>query len=134
MSEYYQLAFSDPNNNLTAVILPYTSRDKYQCYPEEIGSQLEMISGRIVMERRGNVQMISYSYDCMEDARWRLVAAFLRSGKAFTVQYLPDDGDDYRVGSFIRQSMTPPKFAFVKDGVAYWHDIDFTLREVSPHD
>lgn len=126
-----QLVFS---NNQGSVALPYTSRDKYECYEEEIGSNLTMISGRIVSEVRGHVQKIHYQYDCMGNDKWRQVAAFLRSSRAFEVQYLPDDSDVMRVSQFICEKLTPPKFAFEQDGINYWHNIDFTLREVEPHD
>lgn len=131
-----QLIFSTTvSGTTTTVALPYTSRDKYECYEEEVGSNVEMISGRIVWEVRGHIQKIKYSYDCMGNSLWRRVASFLRSSRAFTVQYLPDDGDDPRSGQFICESLTPPKFAFMGDnGEYYWHDISFTLREVAPHD
>ena len=132
MLENAQLVFSDGNQIVT---LPRTTNDKYECYSEEVGSQLVMISGRVVWETRGHIQKIHYQYDCMGNMLWREIAAFLRSSRAFTVQYLPDDGDDMLTGQFICESLTPPKFAFIgEDGTRYWHNIEFTLREVSPHD
>ena len=131
-----QLIFSSESSGTnTTVMLPYTSQDKYECYEEEVGSRVEMISGRVVWEVRGHVQKIHYSYDCMGNNLWRRVAAFLRSSRAFTVQYLPDDSDEKRTSQFVCESLTPPKFAFRgEDGQYYWHDIEFTLREVAPHD
>ena len=114
--------------------VPYTSLDKYQCYPVEIGSSEEMISGLVVTESRGHVQVISYSYDCMGNDNWRRLASFLRSGEPFAVRYLSDDTDTIIQSNFICTSLTPPKFAFELDGVPYWHDVAFTLREVRPHD
>ena len=132
MLENAQLVFSDGEKTVT---LPRTTNDKYECYPEEIGSQLTMISGRIVWETRGHVQKIHYQYDCMGNTLWREIATFLRSSRAFTVHYLPDDSDDMRVGQFVCESLTSPKFAFIgENGERYWHNIEFTLREVSPHD
>lgn len=132
-AEKVQLIFS---NGTSQVTLPHTSLDKYECYPEEIGSQVAMISGRIVWETRGHVQKITYSYDCMGNTLWRQIAAFLRSSQAFTVQYLPDDSDEMRINQFICESLTSPKFAFVDEqtGERYWHNINFVLREVRPHD
>ena len=127
--EFYDL--TDPNNTFE---VPFTSFDKYQCYPVEIGTSVEMISGLVVMESRGNVQIISYQYDCMGNDKWRRLASFLRSGKAFGVRYLPDNSDNLVQSSFVCTSLTPPKFAFEQDGIPYWHDIEFTLREVRPHD
>lgn len=115
------------------VYLPYTSRDRYQCCTAELGESLAMISGRMVREIRGVVQMISYSYDYMGNEGWRRLASVLRSGRSFPVTYLPDDSDEMRTGTFLVDSMTNPTFAFSRDGVGLWHNIAFTLREVAPH-
>ena len=53
------------------VYLPQTSGDKYQCYPGELNVTVEMISGRTVIESRGHVQMIVWSYDYMGNDLWR---------------------------------------------------------------
>lgn len=116
------------------VYLPETSWDKYQCYPGELNVKAEMISGRTVIESRGHVQMISYSYDYLGNDLWRRLAAALRSGKAFPVVYLPDDGDTMRSGTFLLDSLTQPFYAFDRNGVGLWHNIAFTLREEAPHD
>lgn len=119
---------------INGITLPETSHDKYQCYPAPLGQQLEMISGRIVVEARGNVQKITYSYDYMGDALMRPLLAVLRGGDVIDVKYLPDNSSEMAIGSFIVESLTNPTFAFSKSGKAYWHNIAFTLREVKPHD
>ena len=101
------------------VYLPETSWDKYQCYPGELNVKAEMIS---------------YSYDYLGNDLWRRLAAVLRSGKAFPVVYLPDDGDTMRSGTFLLDSLTQPFYAFDRNGVGLWHNIAFTLREEAPHD
>lgn len=119
---------------IDGLYLPETSHDKYSCYPAELGTEVEMISGRVVGELRGHVQMIHYEYDYFPDALWRPLAAVLRSGRTFSVSYLPDDGDELVTGSFRRVSLSEPAFAFSKGGKPYWHGINFTLREARPHD
>ena len=47
---------------INSVVLPKTSGDKYRCYPTKLTEQLEMISGRVVTEIRGTVQVIRYAY------------------------------------------------------------------------
>lgn len=118
---------------INGLVLPQTSRDKYQCYAEPLGSQLEMISGRLVTELRGTVQRIVWSYDYLGDALCRPLLATLRSGRSFPVSYLPDDGDKLVDSIFLRTSLTNPTFAFSRGGKPYWHNIAFELREVSPH-
>ena len=116
-----------------SVYLPETSRDKYKCYPSLLGTQVDMISGRRVLEVRGWVQVIEYEYDYMGDSLMRQVLAVLRSGQSFPVAYLPDNSDTLAVSTFLTQDFPQPTFAFSKAGVPYWHNVSFTLREVKPH-
>lgn len=116
------------------VELPETSRDKYKCYPATLSQQVDMISGRRVLEERGHVQMIEYSYDYMGNALMRAVLGILRGGTSFPVAYLPDEGDTLVTGMFLTESITQPTMAFSRAGVPYWHNFAFTLREVKPHD
>ena len=116
------------------VELPETSRDKYKCYPATLSQQVDMISGRRVLEERGHVQMIEYSYDYMGNELMRSVLGILRGGTSFPVAYLPDEGDTLATGMFLTESITQPSMAFSRSGVPYWHNFGFTLREVKPHD
>ena len=115
------------------IALPQTSWDKYRCYPSLLTQQVEMISGRLVEEVRGVVQMIEYSYDYMGNGLMQQVLAVLRSGTSFSAAYLPDEGDELVSGIFLCTSITQPTFAFSRGGVPYWHNFGFTLREVKPH-
>ena len=114
--------------------MPETSRDKKRCYPATLSQQVDMISGRRVLEERGHVQMIEYSYDYMGNALMRSVLGILRGGTSFPVAYLPDEGDALVTGMFLTESITQPTMAFSKAGVPYWHNFAVTLREVKPHD
>lgn len=117
-----------------SIYLPETSHDKYKCYPVLLGERVEMISGRLVLEIRGQVQMVEYEYDYMGNELMRQVNAVLRSGQAFTAAYLPDGGDSLVVSTFLTESFPQPTFAFSRGGKPYWHNVAFTLREVQPHD
>jgi len=119
---------------ISGITLPEASNGKYQCYPEILSTDIEMISGRIVSENRGHVQIITYSYDYFGDTLMRQLLTVLRSGESFTVQYLPDDGDALITSTFKCKSFKNPTFAFSRNGTPRWHDIEFTLREVKPHD
>lgn len=119
---------------INGVYLPETSRDKYSSLPEQLGEQVEMISGRIVTEIRGVVQIITYSYDKMPDATYRALLTALRSKTAMEVTYLPDDSDAMQTGKFICTDYPTPTFAFSLQGKPVWHNVAFVLREVSPHD
>lgn len=117
---------------IDGVVLPVTTRDRYQSFPETLSRQVVMISGRVTEETRGSVQRIVYSYDYMGDAKCREVLNVLRSRGAKTVSYLPDNGDDLVTSTFLVESITQPTLAFFKGGVAKWHNLAFVLREVKP--
>ena len=119
---------------VNGIYRPESSKDKYPCDPGELSVNVEMISGRTVREVRGHVQMITWSYDYMGNTLWRQLAAVLRGNTAFPVSYLPDDSDTMATGTFLVDSITQPTFAFSKGGVGLWHNVGFTLREVTPHD
>ena len=119
---------------INSVVLPKTSGDKYRCYPTKLTEQLEMISGRVVTEIRGTVQVIEYAYDYMPDAQYKALLAALRSNPPIAVTYLPDDSDTMVTSDFIVTSYPTPTFAFSKGNKPYWHGIGFALREVKPHD
>lgn len=118
---------------IDGVALPSTTRDRYQCYPEKLNEQIEMISGRMVEEVRGTVQRIVYSYDDMGDSMCREVLAVLRKRGVKTVSYLPDEGDRLVTSTFLVTSLTPPTLAFYSNGKPRWHNLAFALREVTPH-
>lgn len=117
-----------------SIVLPQTSHEKYKCYPSKLAEQLEMISGRMVEEIRGNVQMIEYSYDKLPDDVYIPLLAALRASPPIVATYLPDDSETMVTGSFIVTSITAPAFAFAVGGKALWHNTAFILREVKPHD
>lgn len=118
---------------INGIYLPETSRNRYACYQVLLSDSITMISGRMVQEVRGKVQMIHYEYDYMGNAQCRQLLAALRAGKPINVVYLPDEGNEMRTGDFLVESLTNPTFAFSKRGVPYWHNLAFTLREVAPH-
>lgn len=119
------------NNTIT---LPYASGGKYAAWEEPLSVQIDMISGRRVEEQRGIVWHIRYEYDYMGNDLMRQLLTALRSGGVLSVQFLPDNGDQMLTSTFLRESITEPVFAFGRNGVGYWHNIAFELREVYPHD
>jgi hypothetical protein len=118
---------------INGTILPLVNHDKYKCYPQDLAEQIEMISGRIVQEVRGTVQIIEWSYDKMTDETYRSLLAALRGGE-MTVTYLPDDSDTMQTGKFLCTEYPAPAFAFASNGKALWHNVSFKLREARPHD
>ena len=119
---------------LGGVTLPEATRGTYQCYEEELRKDLTMASGRIVREVIGKVWRVEYSADYMGNDLCRQVLSVLRSGQPFDANILTDASDDPITTQMICTAMNAPVFAFDRNGVALWHNIKFSLREVSPHD
>ncbi|MCI9348593.1 MAG: hypothetical protein HFF83_05105 [Oscillibacter sp.] len=116
------------------VALPQASRGNYRCYETLLSEQVEMISGRIVEEVRGKVWCVEYAYDFMGTELTRQVLSILRRGGPIEAAVLPDSDGKMISSRFLVASLTPPVFAFRKNGVPCWHNLAFTLREVNPHD
>lgn len=115
------------------VLCPPTTQDRYQSYPEDLKETLEMADRSMVEELAGVVQIISYSYDKMDDGTYRQLLAAVRGGGVKTVSYLPDNGDELVTSRFLVTSITQPTLQFYKGGLPRWHNFGFTLREAEPH-
>lgn len=113
--------------------LPEVSRDQYRCWEDMLSVQVDMISGRRVMENRGKIWRVSYSYDYMGNGTMRAALNILRSGAPFVATVLPDNSDTPVTSTFLVESITGPTMAFSRKDNAYWHNISFTLREERPH-
>ena len=108
---------------LNGILLPESSKDRFSCWEEDLSVQVDMISGRRVVETRGKIWKASYSFDYMGNEKLRQVLAVL-----------PDNSDEMVTSYFLLDSITQPTFAFSKGGVGLWHNLAFTLREEEPHD
>ncbi len=118
--------------NLNGLALPEVSKDRYSCWEEDLSVQVEMISGRVVIESRGKVWKASYQYDYMGNTLLRLLLAQLRTGAPVMATVLTDSGETV-TGRFVVESVTQPTFAFSRGGEGLWHNVGFTLREERPH-
>lgn len=113
--------------------LPETSRNKYSCWNEPLSVQLDMISGRRVVEVRGTVTKASYTYDYLGNTLTQTLLGILRGGNPFSATVLTDEGETV-TSTFLCESITNPTFAFSRYGTGLWHNLAFVIREVSPHD
>lgn len=118
---------------LSGVTMPEATRNTYQCYEENLYRDLTMASGRIVREYIGRVWRVEYSCDYMGNDLCRSVLSILRAQQPFDANILPDSSDEPLTTTMLCTDLTPPKFAFSRNGTPYWHDLKFSLREVNPH-
>lgn len=122
---------------LDGIVMPEVSKNKYKAEEVSLSKQVEMISGRIVLEEQGKVWMISCSYSYLYDKDGTVLPAVLntlRGSKPFVATFLPDNGNELLASTFIATSITSPSISFSSGGVPYWTGLAFTLREVKPHD
>ena len=115
------------------ISMPEATRDRYACGEEDLSVQLDMISGRRVVEARKKVWKISYTYDYLGNTLLRQIMAVLRSGTPFQVAFLPDNSNEMLSSMFLTESVTNPTWAFSRNSVGLWHNLIFTLREERPH-
>lgn len=115
--------------------LPQSTKDRYSCWEEELSVSLTMAAGNMVKEIKdpGKVWRAAYTYDYMGNDKCRKVLAILRRGEAFNAAVLPDNSDQLVTSRFFCTSLTPPSYAFSRNGTPYWHNLSFELREVEPH-
>lgn len=118
---------------LEGMALPETSGDRYACWEEMLSVQLDMISGRRVIEERGTVWKVQWSYDYLDNDTTRALLAILRASRPVLAAVLPDNGDGMISAVFVVESLTRPTYLFDDNGVPCWHGLGFTLREEEPH-
>ena len=124
---------SEPFLIINEILVPEPDFDGYHAYPDTLKEQIEMISGRMTEEVRGDVWRIDYTSGNMVDSTKRQLMAALRAKGSKAVAFLPDNGDELLTSSFLVESLTPPALAFFDGTEPVWTGLSFSLREVKPH-
>ena len=114
--------------------LPEPPFDQYSCWEDMLSVQVDMISGRRVVEQRGKVWRVSVSYDYLTEAEEKPVMAALRTAGPLIATVLPDNGEGRITSSFLVESITQPTLLAFDGDQPLWHGLGFTLREERPHD
>lgn len=123
----------NPQIRIDGKPLPECSNDRYSCWEDMLSVQVDMISGRRVIEQRGRVWKVSAAYDYLEDSVMRPVLSVLRSGAPFVAVVLPDNSNETVTSTFVVESLTPPKLLTFDGTEPIWHGLAFTIREEKPH-
>lgn len=129
------------NSRADPVILPEASRERYSAAPVPLSEDVEMISGRLVRELRGDVWQIAYEYNYFKQAMKDRVIAVCRKGMREPIwcDFLPPESGGALLSSlFWVMSFNEPKFYWSRDvrgtPVPFWGGFSLTLREVKPND
>lgn len=105
----------------------------YSCKDVIMSKQLIMISGEMVEEEIGTVAEIRYKYKYFPDDLMRKCLYDLKVKRKVKVAYLSPDQKDLKVSTFLCTEIPNPDYYMEVDGVPYWENIEFALREVEPH-
>ena len=123
--------------------LPESRKGGYYPHFDPLNVDVEMISGRLVRELRGNVWWIDYKYGCFDDETKNAVIAACKKGEKEPIEctFLPPDSTTMITRRFWVMKFTYPKFYWGKGvpgdretKVPLWSDFAVSLREVKPSD
>lgn len=120
---------------VNGITLP-ESKKRYQAYREELSVSVEMISGRLVKELRGEIWHVSYQYGWFNDADKAALLNALELGRRQPISctFLPPHGNSTITSNFWVSEIQYPTFQWSAEGEPLWADFAFELREVEPSD
>lgn len=128
------------------IALPESRKGGYHAEKQPLSVDVEMVSGRIVRELRGNVWYITYQYGYFDDAMKNNVIAACEKGRrqAIICGFLPPDssGGELSYSQFLVMEFRYPTFMWSRPSlfsegsvpIPMWGDFSVELREVKPSD
>lgn len=127
------------------VQLPESQKKGYMAYREDLGTEVVMVSGRLIKEVRGTVWRVEYQYGYFTDEMKNAVIAACEKGKkqSITCGFLtPNSTGVLTYSKFLVTSFDYPKFMWSRLApgetesvpTPMWGDFSVELREVSPSD
>ena len=125
------------------VVLPESRKGGYTAERRPLSVDVEMVTGRLVRELRGEVWYLTYQYGYFTDAEKNAVLNVCRKGQRETIRcgFLPPESTGALTYSdFLVVSFTYPRFMWsrlvpgegVQTPVPMWGDFAVELREVRP--
>lgn len=122
---------------LDGIELPESIRGGYSVVKEPLSRNVEMVSGRMVRELRGNVWRITYQHGYFDDETKNLILAACERGKNNPIScgfLTQESAGELTYSDFFVVSVTRPRFMWSSNGRPLWGDFGVELREVRPHD
>lgn len=126
------------------VVMPESQKGGYTAQFTPLHEDVEMITGRLVLELRGNVWVLNYQYGWFEAEMKNRVISACEKGKRtpITCDFLtPDSTGALSTSRFWVTAFTYPKFFWSTRLIGdhetpypLWGDFSLTLREVKPGD
>lgn len=129
------------------IVLPESIKDGYTAKKQPLSVDVQMVTGRLVRELRGNVWVVSYQYGFFNDEMKNKVISACEKGQRESINcgFLPPNSiNELKYSDFLVTDLKYPKFMWSRketsdDGkvdfpVPVWADFSVTLREVKPND
>lgn len=121
-----------------AIVLPESIKGGYTAVKEPLADTVEMISGRIVREVRGNRWVVSYQYGYFDENTMRQILTVCDKGirQAIKCSFLPQESTDGTLTTldFFVASYNRPRFMWSDNLTPLWADFSVNLRAVNPVD
>lgn len=123
--------------------LPESRKGGYYPRLEPLSVDVEMISGRLTRELRGNVWWIDYKYGYFDEETKNTVIMACEKGKRAPIEctFLSQNGNEMLTRTFWVMNFQYPTFYWGKavrgereTKVPMWGDFAISLREVKPSD
>ena len=117
----------------TPVTLPESQKGGYIAELKPLSVDVEMVTGRIVRELRGNVWVLRYQYGYFTDQMRNSVLSACEKGRgqAITCLFLPPHSEQMITSKFMITDGEPIETLVP---VPMWGDFSVELREVKPSD
>lgn len=122
---------------IDGVVLPESIKGGYTATLQPLSVDVEMVTGRVVRELRGNVWVITYQYGFFSDSMKNSVLAAVERGKRQAIRcgfLQPTSSEALTYSDFLVTDFAYPKFMWSADGKPLWADFSIELREVRPSD
>lgn len=132
---------------IDGVSLPESKNGTYKAYRDPQYVDVEMVSGRLVREIRGNVWYVEYQYGYFTDEMKSKVVAACEKGVRQPIKcgfLTPTSTGELTYSDFLVTSFTYPKFMWSRKNISddgeqitftpMWGDFSIQLREVKPSD
>lgn len=127
---------------LNGIALPESIKGGYNVELVPLSVDVEMVTGRLVRELRGNVWKISYQYGFFDDETKNKIIAACELGRYTPIPcgfLTQESSGELKNSNFFVTSFQRPKFMWSRkivggNPVPMWGDFRVELREVSPSD
>lgn len=133
------------DTNGSPVTLPESQKGGYTAELQPLSVDVEMVTGRMVRELRGNIWVVTYQYGYFPDEEKNKVIAACQKGQAQSLRCAflkPTSSGPLSYSNFLITAFTYPKFMWGRqisaegeyEVIPMWGDFSLEMREVQPSD